>query len=173
MDKRMTGMKTSGFSLIEVLIALLIFSFALIGVAGMMSIAMKGNHNGYLRSQAVLLSQDMNSRMRANLAGLWAGDYNGISLSVGETECSLEVPCSPSDLAAFDMENWSRQIEALLPSGVGELQCDAATLPVGILASGLWVAYPPFPGVCRINISWDEINESGVITQNMKLVVQP
>ena len=162
----------SGFSLIEVMIALVIFSFSLIGVAGMMSISMKGNHNGYLRSQAVILGNDMSSRMRANLAGLWGGHYNGIA-SVGETECSYETPCTPVELAEYDLQNWNNQIIALLPQGSGEIQCDTATLPAGILSSGNWVAYPPFPGICKINIAWNEINESGSVFRNMTLVVQP
>ena len=162
-----------GFSLLEVLIALVIFSFSLVGVAGLMSISMKGNHNGYLRSQAVLLSQDINSRMRANLAGLWEGSYNGLSSTVGEAECSLDTPCTPAQLAEYDKLTWSKQLAAVLPGGEGMIECDTPDLPPGILSSGLWVAYPPFPGICSITINWYELNESGQQAQNVRLVVQP
>ncbi len=169
----MSSLRQQGFSLIEVLIALVIFSFSLVGVAGLMSISMKGNHNGYLRSQAVLLSQDINSRMRANLSGLWEGSYNGLSSTVGEADCSLDSPCTPQELAEYDKINWSKQLAALLPGGEGFIDCETPDLPPGILSSGLWVAYPPFPGICSISINWYELNESGKQAQSVRLVVQP
>ncbi len=167
------AIKSSGFSLIEVLVSLVIFSFSLVGVASLMSLSMKGNHNGYLRSQAILLSSDMSSRMRANLSGLWGGHYNGLSGGVNEVECDFETPCKPEELATYDFNNWNKQLAALLPGGEGSVECDTPSLPPGILTSGLWVAYPPFPGICNITIQWYELNESGQQSQTVKLVIQP
>lgn len=169
---RHTNKNQAGFSLIEVLIALVIFSIALVGVASLMTISMRGNHNGYLRSQASILTVDIVSRMQANLAGLWQGEYNGI-IANGTTNCDLTSKCTPAQLADFDTESWYRSLQQILPNSTGTIVCDNETLPVGVLNSGLWVAYPPFPGICRITISWNEVNEQGSDEQTVKMTIQP
>ena len=63
---KMIKQYNQGFTLIEVLVAVLVFSFGLLGIAGMMTISVKSNHNGYLRSQANFLAENMVDRMRAN-----------------------------------------------------------------------------------------------------------
>ncbi|MEZ5473314.1 MAG: type IV pilus modification protein PilV [Marinicella sp.] len=161
-----------GFSLIEILISLVIFSFALVGVASLMTLSMRGNHNGYMRSQASILTIDIVSRMRANLAGLWEGNYNGQVVN-GSTTCSAATPCTPAQLADLDKESWYRSLQQILPNSTGNIDCETHTLPPGVINAGLWVAYPPFPGVCRITISWSEINESGSEDQSVKILIQP
>ena len=62
---------TNGFTLLEVLIALLIFSLGLLGMAGLLVVSVQTNHSAFLRSQATFLSQSIADRMRANVsAGL-------------------------------------------------------------------------------------------------------
>lgn len=161
-----------GFSLIEVLISLVIFSFALVGVASLMTLSMRGNHNGYMRSQASILTVDIVSRMQANLAGLWEAQYNGV-VTDGATNCNLTSKCTPAQLADYDKENWYRTLQQILPNSSGTIECDTPTLPTGVLSSGLWMAHPPFPGVCRITISWSEVNEQGAEPQTLRMVVQP
>ena len=43
-----TNKKQKGFTLIEAMIAVVVFSFGLLGVAGVMLVAVKSNHNGYM-----------------------------------------------------------------------------------------------------------------------------
>lgn len=167
-----TANKQIGFSLIEVLIALVIFSFALVGIASLMSLSMRGNQNGYVRSQANILSVDIVNRMQANLGGIWEGEYNGL-IEDGATKCNLESPCTPADLAALDKESWYRSLQQILPNSTGRINCETPSLPVGVLNSGIWVAYPPFPGICIISISWAEINEQGMAKQNIEIRIQP
>jgi len=163
----------SGFSLIEVLVALLIFSFALLGIAGLMTISIRSNHNGYLRSQAVLLSNDIAVKMRANVGGLWADKYQGDAPTTPTTTCSKSTPCDKGQLATYDMEQWGSQIIQVLPNGSGNLRCTTHPLPAGILSTGLWVASPPFPGICNITVAWNESNERGSEEQKIDLVIQP
>ncbi|MDE1962228.1 MAG: type IV pilus modification protein PilV, partial [Xanthomonadaceae bacterium] len=68
-----------GFTLLEVLIALLIFSLGVLGMAGLLAVSVRTNHSAYLRTQATFLAQSMADRMRANASwALWTDLYNGV-----------------------------------------------------------------------------------------------
>ena len=60
-----------GFTLIEALVALLVLSIGLLGVAAMQLEALKGAHAAYQRSIASLAAQDAQERLWAQMA---AGD---------------------------------------------------------------------------------------------------
>ena len=53
---------------VPALIAIVVFSFGLLGVAGVMTVAVKNNHNGYMRSQAVFLASSSVDMMAIQLA---------------------------------------------------------------------------------------------------------
>ena len=110
--------ESQGFTLLEILIAILVFSFGLLGLAGMMTISVRNNHNGYLRTQANFFADNMADRMRANPVALWNGSYSGTA-APGATVCSLASPCDFDTLARYDMENWARSIANTLPSRSG------------------------------------------------------
>ena len=63
-----------GFTLLEVLIALLVFSLGLLGMAGLLIVSVKTNHSAYLRTQASFLAQSMADRMRSNMPHVWTAD---------------------------------------------------------------------------------------------------
>lgn len=71
--------KIQGFTLLEVLIAMLIFAIGMLGLAGMQGVALKDNNDAYMRSQAVFFAYDMGDRIRANPA-YW-GDANIMQLN--------------------------------------------------------------------------------------------
>lgn len=56
-----------GFTLIEALVAVLVLSFGLLGVAAMQLKAMQGGHVAYQRSLATLIAMDANERLWAAL----------------------------------------------------------------------------------------------------------
>ena len=165
--------KQYGFSLIEVLIAMFVFSFALLGIAGMMSISIRSNHNGYLRSQAIIASNNMAAQMRANINGLWSGSYNGLAPVDISTLCDFSSHCDSVQLAQYDMEQWGVTLNQLLPNGAGEIRCETPIPPLGVMSAGLWTASPPFSGICEIFVSWNESNEQGSNLQTLNLVIQP
>lgn len=65
-----------GSSLLEVLIAIVVISVGLLGLAGLQTSSIKSNHSSYLRSQATLLAYDLSDRMRASRAAALSGNYN-------------------------------------------------------------------------------------------------
>jgi len=93
-----------GALLIEVLVAILICAFGLLGFAGMQARAASSEFEGFQRSQALVLVEDMVSRMNANRAH--AGDY----VSAGLLGDGAAADCTGLTGAALDMCEWSNLI---------------------------------------------------------------
>lgn len=104
-----------GFSLVEVLVALLVLSIGLLGLAGLQAGSVQANNSAYLRSQATVLAYDLLDRMRANRAAALDGDYNR---NIGDS-----VP-SGSNLAEQDLASWLNTLGATLPSGDGSVDME-------------------------------------------------
>src|SRR5699024_3278786 len=113
-----------GFSLIEVLIALVVLSIGLVGLAGLLVQGIKSNHNAYLRTQAALLSHAMAERMLANRAGLQNGDYDAIDTTSAGTDPGCVTTgsgCDPAHMAHHDAHAWGRLLSTALPTGAGRV----------------------------------------------------
>lgn len=102
-----------GFTLIEVLIALLIVAVGLLSVAALQLQGLKYNHEAYLRSQINILAYDMAERMRLNRNN--AADY------VDDYEIPAAMPggCDPAVAgdAVNDLACWRQQVFNALPPG--------------------------------------------------------
>ncbi len=92
-------MKKKGFTLIEVLIALVILSFALLGLAGLMVQTTKNNSFSGLITEAATFAQDKLEELRAtpwNNLALAGKDYPESSSKVGYTRTWTVQPNAPS-----------------------------------------------------------------------------
>ncbi|HMM56788.1 MAG: type IV pilus modification protein PilV [Xanthomonadales bacterium PRO7] len=155
-------MPRNGFTLLEVLIALLVFSLGLLGMAGLLAVSVQTNHSAYLRTQATFLAQGMADRMRANNIGLWNLSYNGTynaSTAGAASGCLGATSCSPAQVAARDATVFSNQLVSFLPSPSATITC----VTTGANPSNdTMVERPPYNGQCTINMSWNEkSSESG------------
>lgn len=111
-----------GVGLIDVLIALVVLSIGLLGLAGLQAKSLNFNHSAYLKSQATLQAYDMADRMRANMPGVTAGDYNAISgITAPPVICSA-ANCTSAQMAQFDAFQWNTDNQNLLPSGRGTVK---------------------------------------------------
>ena len=120
----------SGFSLIEVLIALVVLSIGLIGMAGIQQAGVRNNHNALLHSQASMLAYEIGDMMRSNMIEVEFGNYNvadGIfpteSSICASTELVTAVNCSSQEMAIFHLKRWSEHLEQRLPEGSGTIFC--------------------------------------------------
>jgi type IV pilus assembly protein PilV len=105
--------KQRGFSLLEVMITMLIVSFGLLGIGGIIVISLKNNQGSYARGQATLMVNDMVDRMRANRAVAEApsSPYN---LALAATPAGTTV-------AATDLAEWRAALATSIPSGTGSV----------------------------------------------------
>src|SRR5690606_35939345 len=105
-----------GFSLIEVLVALLVLSVGLLGLAMLQIEGLKHNTDAYYRTQATVLAYDIMDRMRANSDAARNGDYVSTAIPAEETCGDTSSGCgSPAALASYDLHHWYTQLKAALP----------------------------------------------------------
>jgi type IV pilus assembly protein PilV len=114
--------RTHGATLIEVLIAVLILSFGLLAMGGLMGQAIQGMATANYRAQAALLADDLIERMRSSPDQFDLLQYD-IELTY---DSSLSVPsvgecpfpdCTGARLALWDRESVIRRVRLTLPAG--------------------------------------------------------
>jgi type IV pilus assembly protein PilV len=111
----------AGFTLIEVLIAVLVLSVGLLGLAGLQATGLKTNHSAYMRSQAVAYGYDVIDRMRANRLSALSGTYN-IAMGAGAP--------SGTSIAQTDLREWKALIAGELPVGDASANVNGGTVTV-------------------------------------------
>ena len=96
----------SGYNLIEVMIAAFLLSFAILGIAGLQMLGMKGTHQSLMKQQAMGLVQNITERIRANSAGLSAYEFDSATYNCGSTlpDCGA-FNCSARQIATVDINN--------------------------------------------------------------------
>ncbi len=141
----LNAIKTNkGFSLLEVLIAMIILSVGLLGLASLQANTLKMNHGAYQRGQAVFLAYDMMDRMRANRTAALNEEYDR---DIGDA-----AP-SGSGLPDVDVEEWINDyVSVLLTAGDGAIDC------------------VPSSSVCTVTIEWDESRMGGTSTSSGAIV---
>jgi type IV pilus assembly protein PilV len=129
---------TGGFSLVEVLVALVVLAVGMLGVASLFATSMHAGSGAIARMQAVSLAGDIADRIRANRRAGVA--YSG---AAANNNCigSGSVSCTPEQMAANDIYVWQRQLAQAFPGGT---------------ATGAVTFAPGTPATYTIAVSWTE-----------------
>lgn len=139
------------FSLIEAMVALVVLSVGMIGIAALYGQSLSAGRTAQLRTQAVNLASDMADRIRVNRRGLDA--YAGAGSNNGCDPQSGGASCTPAQMAAHDLFVWAAQVQRQLPNGQGTVQVATGTMP------------PTY----TITLRWDEVGagtvEHGIVVQ--------
>lgn len=104
--------KSEGFSLIEVLVALVVTALGVLGLVGAHLNAMKFNDTASVRSHATLLAYDIADRMRANRRDALSGSYD---LALSDT-----APTG-TDVYQIDRRDWLNALATQLSDGDGSI----------------------------------------------------
>jgi type IV pilus assembly protein PilV len=115
-----------GFTLLEFLVTLLIVSFALLGIAGIIGVSVKNNQSAFSRTQAVVLVGDIIDRMRANRPIAEGSAPSPYNVALGASPSSSGIPQA-------DLTEWRAELAAAFPSGTGSVDLDAATRKVTVV----------------------------------------
>jgi len=170
-------MKTQiGFTLIEVLIAMLLLAVGLLGLAALQTSTLRSNLAAYNHGQATQLLYDMADRMRANnckpsppppQTATFTCSYptyasaanayittNSNTYAQGKsinTACTTTTGCSPTVLASNDLIEWNNAIVATLPMGRGSITSTDTPATVN--------------SIFLLSITWDD-DRSGTVDSN-------
>ena len=138
--------REAGVSLIEVLVALLVVSFGVLAMSGLLTNATRYGKTSEFRAVATLLASDIADRMRANIPGVKNGSYalaekyERLSSPPAENlNCTEAKPCTGDNgagMAAKDLADWRRALYFGLPGGAGYVSVKADGT-----AADVWVAW--------------------------------
>ncbi|MBY0545389.1 MAG: type IV pilus modification protein PilV [Gammaproteobacteria bacterium] len=124
-------LQQKGFSLLEVLIAVVVLAIGLLSLATLQITGLRYIGDSNFHYSAMLQSIDMAERMRANPVGLSDGAYASISGAGTDPGC-ITTFCSPSAMAATDAYQWNTLNAQLLPNGAGTVTLNGNTYTIAI-----------------------------------------
>jgi type IV pilus assembly protein PilV len=129
-----TARRVQGFTLIEVLIALVIMSIGMLGIAGLYVHGMQAGRTSLFRHHAVTLAGDIADRIRANPRAV--GAY---ALAGADNNCvDGGINCTPAQMAANDIFLWDQQALDTLPAGLVLIVFDGAPTPPSYQITVQW-----------------------------------
>jgi type IV pilus assembly protein PilV len=163
--------KQSGFSLIEALVAFLILSIGMLGIASLQTMSLKAGHTATLRMAAVMKADEILESMRANSTAdpvVLLSYAAGTGDSGSDNGCSqttvAAVVCSPIQLAADDIFRWTRSLTEALPNNASTTASVVVTPPVP----------PETMTDIVVTINWSErdVDNGGATNMNYSVTTQ-
>jgi type IV pilus assembly protein PilV len=161
--------RSAGFSLIEVMVALVVCSVGLLGLAKMESLAISSTSVASSRSIAAIQASSLAAAMHAN-PGYWAAGFAPATTTVSAAAANNfstaaacltagAGSCTPDAMRQYDLQQWANAVQFVLPGYLATIACTTA---VGI------------PVTCTIQIQWSENAVAGNSAQtNMVGLNQP
>jgi type IV pilus assembly protein PilV len=151
-----------GVSLVESLVALVVLSVGMLGIAALYVEGLRSGRTALLRSQAVMLVTDMSDRIRANRAGGTSYAKGADQAGTENTDCETGgAGCDPAAMATHDIARWHQAVDGrlgaptALPGGRGAITVDTTTTPT----------------TYQIRVSWSETNQGAAAFYELRIQV--
>jgi type IV pilus assembly protein PilV len=116
----------AGFGLVESLVALVVVSVGMIGIASLYGQGLSAGRTALFRTQAVNLVSDMADRIRVNRRG--GAAYGGAAAN-RNCDPGGNTDCTTTQMAEHDLFVWQAQVAAQMPAGAGTVQYLGTTPP--------------------------------------------
>ncbi len=162
---------SGGFSLIEVMVAVLIISIGLLGIAKMQALSLANTGNSRLRALAAVESGSIASAMQAD-RGYWStvpvvgtdltASITGATVTASSDAtltstqlCTgLTANCTVAEMAAYDLQTWATALNAVIPNETVNIDCTLPSVTDTV--------------TCTVTISWTEslVNSNSAQTVN-------
>ena len=141
----------SGFTMVEVLVALVVLAIGLLGIAALYLNSLQSGRTAIYRTEAINMAADLADRIRMNRTAqaAYATLYADAEATVGA--CATTGGCSDADLASTDLAAWKADIAQRLPGGQGQV---TVTAPIGVGEPATYV----------VSIRWSEVGEAAPVT---------
>ncbi len=139
--------RDGGFTLVEAMVALLVLSVGLLGIAALYVETLRANRTSLYRTQAVNMATNIGDRMRSNRNP--AGAY------------ACGTPCDPATgsnaIAIADLTEWTNQVATQLPGGTAGVTYTAPTATT--------------PAVYVVGVSWSELGQADPVTYQLRIEI--
>ncbi len=132
LDQSFNIKNQTGLSLIESLIALLIISVGLLGIAALQITSLQQSASSQWHSQAVWASYQMSDRIIANRSVF--NSYVGIDTNDDFTQICQNAVCDPDQMILADAKDW-KELLANFPEGRGIISSETAD---SLIISIMW-----------------------------------
>lgn len=152
-----------GFSMIELLVAVLVMGVGVLGVTGLQLISLQNNQDALLRAEGVQFAYDILDRIRVNPGGgaVPGVAYNGVGLDdvpAAPTDCHANN-CSPAQMVVFDIAVWKCSLGEFNAEDVCTDLRDDGVLPPTTTQPGLpegdGAIAVDGAGVVTITVEWE------------------
>jgi type IV pilus assembly protein PilV len=134
----LTCAQSHGFTLIEVLVAIIVIGVSVLGLAAMLVRVNTGAYGALLRTDASVVLTDMAERIMANRATVKATPAS-YTVAIGDAlDCSTASQPAATAVAALDLWQFRCMAKLSLPSGDGSVTPDNAVPPTNVVISVTW-----------------------------------
>jgi type IV pilus assembly protein PilV len=150
---------TRGFSLIEVMVALIIIAIGMLGIVKMQALALSTTGSSGVRSLVAIEAASLAASMHTN-RDYWVAGPPPASFTVGvQTSgsgpaavsiadpilstpqlCATTAVCTASQVAAYDVQQWGAALGQVVPAALATISCNSTAVPLS----------------CTIQITWQE-----------------
>jgi len=140
-----------GFGLVEALVALVVVSVGMIGIAVLYGQGLGASRTALYRTQAVILASDMADRIRLNRRA--GAVYQTAAAGTNRNCVPGGATCTPTQMAENDLFVWNAVIDQQLPAADGTVTYGATS-----------------PPTYTIQVTWQEVG-LGAITYQLAIRV--
>lgn len=163
-----TLQKQRGFSLIEALVAFLILSVGMLGIASLQTLSLKAGSTAMYRTAAIIKVDEIIESMRANqtaIATYAAGTGDpGADNGCRQSGSTAALVCTTAQLAADDILHWKNSLKTVLPDNAATTASVTVVAPVA----------PEVLSTVTITVSWNErnVDTNTAVAMNYTVTVQ-
>jgi type IV pilus assembly protein PilV len=150
-----------GFSLIEVMVALIIIAIGMLGIVKMQALALSTTASSGVRSLVAIEAASLAASMHANrhywVAGPPPASFTvavqttgpgAVSVNITDPTnilnntqlCATTTVCTAAQVAAYDVQQWASALGQVVPAALATISCNGAAVPLS----------------CTIQITWQE-----------------
>jgi len=143
------GRRTRGFSLVEVLVALIIIAVGMLGIAKMHALALSSTGSAGTRSLVAIETAGLAASMHAD-RDYWSTTstlaYNvtyspatGVGVDVFPATQSCSTTCTNQQMAAYDLQQFGLALSQIVPAFNANVTCQNTTAPQSCVITVTWL----------------------------------